>query len=59
MNKIIKLVVFLGVVSAISGLLLGFVNDITAPIIEKNANAAEYATLEVMYPGAEYSKLDV
>ena len=41
MNKIIKLVVFLGVVSAISGLLLGFVNDITAPIIEKNANAAE------------------
>ena len=43
MNKIVKLVLFLGIVSAVSGLLLGFVNDLTAPIIEKNANAAEYA----------------
>ena len=59
MNKIVKLVLFLGIVSAVSGLLLGFVNDLTAPIIEKNANAAEYATLEVMYPGAEYEKLDI
>lgn len=59
MNKIVKLVLFLGIVSAVSGLLLGFVNDLTAPIIEKNANVAEYATLEVMYPGAEYEKLDI
>ena len=59
MNKIIKLVVFLGIVSAISGLVLGFVNDITAPIIEKNANAAEYATLKIIYPETEYSKLDI
>lgn len=54
MNKTIKLAVFLGVVAAISGLLLGFVNSITEPIIEAKALEAEKANLEIMYPNGEF-----
>lgn len=56
MKKIIKLVVFLGIVSAVSGLLLGFVNSITDPIIQEAAVKAEKANLELMYPGSEFTK---
>lgn len=54
MNKTIKLAVFLGVVAAISGLLLGFVNSITEPIIEEKALEAEKANLEIMYPNGKF-----
>ena len=54
MNKTIKLAVFLGIVAAISGLLLGFVNSITEPIIEAKALEAEKANLEIMYPNGEF-----
>lgn len=54
MNKTIKLAVFLGVVAAISGLLLGFVNSITEPIIEAKALEEEKANLEIMYPNGEF-----
>ena len=54
MNKTIKLAVFLGVVAAISGLLLGFVNSITEPIIEAKALEEEKANLELMYPNGEF-----
>ena len=58
MNKTFKLALFLGVVAAISGLVLGFVNSVTAPVIEANAIKAEKANLEVMYPGADFKILD-
>ena len=54
MKKILKLVLFLGIVSAVSGLLLGFVNSITDPLIKEAAVKAEKANLEIMYPGAEF-----
>lgn len=54
MNKTIKLAIFLGVVAAISGLLLGFVNSITEPIIEAKALEEEKANLEIMYPNGEF-----
>lgn len=54
MNKTIKLAVFLGVVAAISGLLLGFVNSITEPIIEAKAIEEEKANLEIMYPNGKF-----
>lgn len=54
MKKIISLVLFLGIVSAISGLLLGYINSVTEPIIAETAIKAEKANLELMYPGAEF-----
>lgn len=53
MKKIVSLVLFLAIVSAVSGVILGYVNSITAPIIEANSMAAEKAYLEAMFPGAE------
>lgn len=52
-NKILKLGVFLGVVAALAGGALSFVNGITAPIIEENNLALEMATLSEMYPEAK------
>lgn len=48
-KKIIHLVLFLGVVSAVSGLLLGWVNGITAPIIKANNSATELKYIKEMY----------
>lgn len=56
MKKILTLVLFLGIVSAVSGLLLGYVNSITEPIIQEAAVKAEKANLELMYPGAEFKQ---
>lgn len=48
-KKIIHLVLFLGVVSAISGLLLGWVNSFTAPLIAANNSATELKYIKQMY----------
>ena len=58
MKKTIKLVLFLAIVSAISGLSIGFVNSLTEPVIEKNAIAAEMKNLEVIFPGGEFTSVD-
>lgn len=55
--KIFKLTVFLAVVSALAGGILSFVNDLTAPLIAKQALAAETASLEVIFPGASFTEL--
>lgn len=57
MKKIITLVLFLGIVSACSGLILGYVNSITEPIIQEAAIKAEKANLEIMYPGSEFKSV--
>ena len=56
MNKIVKLVVFLALVSGLSGLCLSLVNDMTKPIIEEQKLAAVKDSLEVLYPGAEFAE---
>ena len=48
MKKALLLVVFLGIVSAISGLSVGYVNSITEPIIQDRLLAAEKENLEKM-----------
>ncbi len=58
MKKTIRLAAFLGVVAAISGLLLGFVNSITEPIIEAKALEEEKANLQIMYPNGEFEIVD-
>lgn len=55
--KILKLTVFLAVVSALAGALLTFVNDITAPIIDEQSLAAEKANLEVIFPSASFEEI--
>ena len=51
MKKALLLVLFLGVVSAISGLCVGYVNSITEPIIAEKLIAAEKENLEKMIAG--------
>lgn len=58
MNKTLKLVLFLAIVSAISGLSIGIVNSFTTPIINENAIAAEKKNLEVIYPGGKFTAID-
>ncbi len=59
MKKALQLVLFLGIVCMISGLAVGYVNSITAPIIQESLLASEIENLEAMYPGAEFTALDV
>lgn len=51
MNKILKLGLFLGFVSAVAGGALAFANQMTAPVIAYNNEKAEKEALLVMYPG--------
>lgn len=51
--KTVKLAIFLALVSALSGLCLSAVNDMTAPIISEAAIAKERANLQQIYTGGE------
>ncbi len=57
--KIVKLTLFLSIVGAIAGGVLSFVNEMTAPIIEKRALEAELANLEILFPDAEFTELEL
>ncbi len=58
MNKIVKLAVFLGLVSAIAGGALAAVNHVTAPIIEQKKNAASQGALLEIFPDATFSEVE-
>ena len=58
MKKTITLVLFLGIVAAISGLCISLVNDITSPLITENEIASEKTNLELMFPGATFETID-
>lgn len=58
MKKTIKLVLFLGVVAAVSGLCISFVNGITSPIIEANSISSEKTNLELMFPGGTFTAVE-
>lgn len=51
-NNIVKLAIFLAVVSALAGGALAWANNLTAPIIEANNEKAEKEVLQQMYPKA-------
>lgn len=59
MKKIIHLVVFLALISGLSGLCLSVINDMTAPIIEEQKLAAVKENLETLYPGAEFKEENI
>ena len=54
MKKTLHLTLFLAIVSGISGGLLSFANNLTAPIIAANENAKKFGALEVIFPGSEF-----
>ena len=56
MQKIFKLVVFLALISGLSGMCLSLVNDVTKPIIEEQKLAAVKANLEILYSGASFEE---
>ena len=58
MNKTLKLVLFLAIISAISGLLIGSVNDLVEPKIEENALKAEESNLKLIFPNGDFEKID-
>lgn len=58
MNKILKLGVFLAVVSAVAGGALAFANEMTAPVIAANNEKTEKAALLQMYPEASESDFE-
>lgn len=57
-NNIVRLTLFLAVVSAVAGGALAFANDLTAPVIAANAEKAEKQTLLEMYPDADLSEFE-
>ena len=56
MQKIVKLVLFLALISGLSGMCLSLVNDVTKPIIDEQKLAAVKANLEVLYSGASFEE---
>lgn len=58
MKNNIKMLMFLGIISAISGLIIGCVNGIVSPIIAENDIRAERMTLEEIFPGSDFSTVD-
>lgn len=52
MKKIIHLTLFLALISALAGGILGYVNQITDPIIQEKKIAAVKASLQAIFPKA-------
>ncbi|MDO4501408.1 MAG: FMN-binding protein [Erysipelotrichaceae bacterium] len=58
MNKTLKLLLFLGIVSAVSGLAIGAVNSVVAPVIEENDIKAEKKNLSAIFPESEFEQIE-
>ncbi|MDD4076980.1 MAG: hypothetical protein PHT03_03270 [Bacilli bacterium] len=58
MNKMLKYSLFLAALCAISGLLLSFINSLTAPIIEENKQIKLRTELEEQFPYDYYMRVD-
>lgn len=59
MKKTIYLACFLGILCAIFGGAISYVNDLTAPLIAQQAMAAETAIFNELDPSASFSELDI
>ena len=58
-ESIARLIVVLGLITFICALLLGFVNQITAPLIEQNDIDTRNAAMEEIIPGASFEDLGI
>lgn len=60
MKKIIHLTLFLAIISALAGGVLGLVNQVTSPIIAEKKIAAVKASLQEIFPGAnEFAEITI
>lgn len=60
MKKIIHLTLFLALISALAGGILGYVNQITDPIIQEKKIAAVKASLQAIFPSAnEFTEITI
>ena len=59
MLKLLKLVLFLGIVGGLAGFSVGYVNSLTAPIIEENLIKLEEKNLALMFPEGEFTPIDL
>lgn len=60
MKKIIHLTLFLAIISALAGGILGYVNSITSPIIAEKKIAAVKASLQEIFPSAtEFAEITI
>ncbi len=59
MKKIIHLALFLAIVAGLSGATLSYVHSITEPIIQDAALENVKGSLEKIYPGGTFKKLEI
>lgn len=59
MNKTLKLLLFLGIISALSGLVVGGVNNFVSPIIAENDLKAEKKNLSAIFPGSDFEAIEI
>lgn len=57
MNEIVGLIIVLGLITLICALLLGFINQVTAPQIEANQIETRNLAMAEIIPGAEFTDL--
>lgn len=58
MKNYFKMLMFLGIISALSGLIIGYVNSVVEPIIIENEFKAERMKLEMIFPESEFTAIE-
>ena len=58
MNKTIKLLLFLGIISGLSGIAIGSLNDVLEPIIEENDHKVLLENINEIFPDCDFETLD-
>lgn len=58
MNKTIKLLLFLGIISGLSGIAIGSLNDVLEPIIEENDYKTLLVNINEIFPDSDFEILD-
>ena len=58
MNKTIKLLLFLGIISGLSGIAIGSLNDVLEPIIEENDHKVLLENINEIFPDSDFETLD-
>ncbi len=58
MAKTIKLLLFLGIISGISGIAIGSLNEVLSPVIAANDEKTLKESLNEIFPDSEYETID-
>ena len=58
MNKTIKLLLFLGIISGLSGIAIGSLNEVLEPIIEENDHKVLLENINEIFPDSDFETLD-